>query len=286
MSPSLIDVLFRPDAFFGNVATEKVSLKIPALIVLIGAVVGAVSAYYISNPTARMMDGLSPGLGAFTTVTALVVGFIGTFVFWILLAEVFFIASMILQKELIPGFNREFIGTTLGLSGIFLLLILPMVQKQSATTLDTLSILLSILSLLALIAIIVSIFIFLSIERFNRPLEFVGYGYIPQILGSLITVVAAIIYVPSVMVPTLTKAALEDPAMIEQVTKALMHDPAMIMLTQITTLISIVFMLWSAHIWIFGMKHARSLSPRDAAICVGVPVVLYVLYLTYNLGVM
>jgi hypothetical protein len=44
-------------------------------------------------------------------------------------------------------------------------------------------------------------------------------------------------------------------------------------------------MLWSAHIWIFGMKHARGLSPRDAAICVGVPVVLYVLYLTYNLGV-
>jgi hypothetical protein len=286
MSPALIDVLLRPDEFFGKVVMEKVSLKVPALIVLIGAVVGAVSAYYISNPTARMMDGISPGLGAFTTVTALVVGFIGTFVFWSLLAEVFFIASMILQKELIPGLNREFIGTTLGLSGIFLLIILPLVQKQSATTFDTLSILLSILSLLALIAIIVSIFIFLSIERFNRPLEFVGYGYLPQILGSLITVVTAIIYVPSVTVPTLTQAALEDPAMIQQVTKALMHDPAMMILTQITTLISIVFMLWSAHIWIFGMKHARNLSPRDAAISVGVPVVLYVLYLTYNLGVM
>jgi hypothetical protein len=121
---------------------------------------------------------------------------------------------------------------------------------------------------------------------FNRVLEVVGYGYLPQVAGSLITVIAAVIFVPGVTVPTLTKAALEDPAMIQQVTKALMHDPAMMMLTQITTLVSIVFMLWSAHIWIFGMKHARGLSPRDAAICVGVPVVLYVLYLTYNLGVM
>ena len=121
---------------------------------------------------------------------------------------------------------------------------------------------------------------------FNRVLEVVGYGYLPQIAGSLITVVAAIIYIPRITVPTLTKAALQDPAMIEQVTKAFMHDPAMMELTQITTLVSIVFLLWSAHIWIFGMKHARGLSPRDAAICVGVPIVLYVLYLTYNLGVM
>jgi len=121
---------------------------------------------------------------------------------------------------------------------------------------------------------------------FNRVLEVVGYGYLPQVAGSLITVVAAVIFIPGITVPTLTKAALEDPAMIEQVTKAFMHDPAMMMLTQITTLVSIVFMLWSAHIWIFGMKHARGLSPRDAAICVGVPIVLYVLYLTYNLGVM
>jgi len=120
---------------------------------------------------------------------------------------------------------------------------------------------------------------------FTRVLQVVGYGYLPQIAGSILTLVAAVLYIPRITVPTLTKAALEDPAMIEQVTKAFMHDPAMMELTQITTLVSIVFMLWSAHIWIFGIKHARGLSPRDAAICVGIPVVLYVLYLTYNLGV-
>ena len=63
-----------------------------------------------------------------------------------------------------------------------------------------------------------------------------------------------------------------------------MHDPAMMELIQITTLVSIVFMLWSAHIWIFGIKHARNISMRDAAICVGLPIVIYIVYMIYNLG--
>ena len=44
-----------------------------------------------------------------------------------------------------------------------------------------------------------------------------------------------------------------------------MHDPAMMELTQITTLISIVFLLWSAHIWIFGIKHAREPLPAGCS---------------------
>jgi hypothetical protein len=47
-----------------------------------------------------------------------------------------------------------------------------------------------------------------------------------------------------------------------------------------------VFLLWSANIWIFGMQHARKLSPRDAALCVGLPVVIYILYMVYSVAVM
>jgi len=121
---------------------------------------------------------------------------------------------------------------------------------------------------------------------FNRVLEVVGYGYLPQIIGSLITLVAAIQYLPKITVPVLTKSALDDPEIIETAMAAFMHDPAMLELTQITSLIAIVFMLWSANIWIFGMKHARKLSMRDAAICVGAPVILYVVYVIYSLGAM
>jgi len=222
MSPSLIDVLFRPDEFFSKIKTENESLKMPALIILAGGLVAAIYGYLMAGLSAKMMAEVMPGMDVILPLVAIPSTIIMTFIIWLIAAVVFYLISIVFKGQ----------------------------------------------------------------GSFNRVLEVVGYGYLPQVAGSLITVVAAIVFVPGITVPILTKAALEDPAMIQQATKAFMHDPAMMMLTQITTLISIVFMLWSAHIWIFGMKHARNLSMRDAALCVGVPVVLYVLYLTYNLGVM
>jgi hypothetical protein len=120
---------------------------------------------------------------------------------------------------------------------------------------------------------------------FKRTLQVIGYGYLPQVIGSVITLIAAIEYVPKIVVPKITSAMMQDPAAMQQVMTGLMRDPAMVELTQITTLITIVFLLWSANIWIFGLQHARKLSSRDAALCVGIPVVLYILYMIYSLGV-
>jgi hypothetical protein len=64
-----------------------------------------------------------------------------------------------------------------------------------------------------------------------------------------------------------------------------MNDPAMMEMTQITVLISIVFLLWSANIWIFGIQKARNLSTRDSALCVVIPVAAYILYLVYTMVV-
>lgn len=222
MTPSLPDVLVRPDVFFSRVVTEKETLKIPVLIVLSVGIVAALSGYLMGGLSAKMMAGIMTGMESIIPLFAMAGALIGTFIFWLVAAGVFYLFTSLFQGQ----------------------------------------------------------------GSFRRVLETVGYGYLPQIAGSILTLVAIVIYIPRIAVPTLTKAALEDPAMIEQATKAFMHDPAMMELTQITTLVSIVFLLWSAHIWIFAIKHARGLSPRDAAICVGVPVVLYVLYLTYNLGVM
>ena len=129
-------------------------------------------------------------------------------------------------------------------------------------------------------------YLFKGQGTFTRVLEVVGYGYLPQVAGSIISLLAGLMYIPKIVVPTLSKAALQDPAMIQEATKAFMHDPAMMELTQITALVTIVCMLLSAHIWIYGMTHARGLSARDAALCVGVPVVLYVLYMIWTLGAM
>jgi hypothetical protein len=70
---------------------------------------------------------------------------------------------------------------------------------------------------------------------------------------------------------------------IQEAVNALMHDPSMMEMTQIISVISIVFLLWSASIWISGLQHSRKLPVRDAALCVGIPVVLYILYLIYSM---
>ncbi len=120
---------------------------------------------------------------------------------------------------------------------------------------------------------------------FKQTLQVIGYGYLPQVIGSVITVIVAFEYVPRIVVPHVTAAMMQDPVAMQGITTALMHDPAMMELTQITSIIGIVFLLWSANIWIFGLQKARNLSPRDAALCVGIPVIAYILFMIYSLGV-
>jgi hypothetical protein len=122
---------------------------------------------------------------------------------------------------------------------------------------------------------------------FRKTVEFVGYGFLPQVIGSVITLVAAFEYLPQVHVTAISTAGLSSDQIgqvVKDATTSMMNDPAMAMFIQISTLVTIVFLLWSANIWIFGVRHARKLSPRDAALCVGIPVVLYVIFLIYKLG--
>src|SRR5512138_126425 len=176
MSPSLLDVLVQPDAFFGTVIKEQESMKIPALIILAGGIIAAVYGYFMGGLSAKMMADVMPGLDTIIIVMAVGGALIGSFIFWLVAAGIFYLVSLAFHGK----------------------------------------------------------------GSFNRVLEVVGYGYLPQIAGSIITLIAGIYYLPSITVPAISKAALQDPALMEQATKALMHDPAMLMLTQITTLVSIV----------------------------------------------
>jgi hypothetical protein len=57
-----------------------------------------------------------------------------------------------------------------------------------------------------------------------------------------------------------------------------MNDPAMRQLTLVSTAVGILFLLWSANIWIFGVRHARNLSLRHAILTVAIPVAAYIIY--------
>jgi len=219
MKNFILDILISPNAFFRNAINEKESLKVPLLIVLCGAIVGAVHAYMVGGLTGKLMEALLPGMATILALSAGIVALIVPFLIWIVMTGIFY-----------------------GLS-----------------------------------------FLFKGQGSFRRCLEFTGYGYLPQILGSVISVIVAFMYIPKVIVPEISAAAMQDPQVIQDAVKALMHDPAMMEMTQVIAVISIVFFLWSANNWIFGMKYARNLSMRNAAICVCLWVILYVLFITYTL---
>jgi hypothetical protein len=111
---------------------------------------------------------------------------------------------------------------------------------------------------------------------FKRTLQVVGYGILPQIIGGLISTPIIYIYVSGISVPEIS-----DPALIEQVLLELMASPML----QLASLIGMIFLLWSASIWIFGIQQARNLTQRDAIITVGVPVAIYLVYTIIALGV-
>lgn len=222
MKNSIIDLLIRPGAFFQNAMNDKESLKFPGLVVLAVGIAGAMYGYLIGGLTGQLLGGIIPGMGTIITLSTVLGALIGTFVFWLIYAGVFYAFSIVFKGE----------GT------------------------------------------------------FKRTLEFVGYGYLPQFLGTLITFFIALYYIPRIHVPQLSTAAAQNPDLITDAIKALMHDPAMMELSQITLIISMVFLLWSANIWILGIQHSHKLSPRDAALCIGIPVVLYILYMVYSMTVM
>jgi hypothetical protein len=205
-----------------------------------------------------------------------------------------FFQDAIAEKESlrIPGF----IVLTLGIvSAVYAYLIGGLTGKMMTGLMPGME---SIIAISTILGALFGIFVFWGIwtgvfylmsslfkgkGTFKRSLEFIGYGYLPQIFGAILTLIIAIQYIPRVIVPEITSAASQDPQQIQVAVKALMHDPAMMEMTQIISLISIVFLLWSANIWIFGMRNARQLSERDSALCVGIPVVVYILYLIFTM---
>lgn len=113
----------------------------------------------------------------------------------------------------------------------------------------------------------------------KRTMEFTGYGLIPQIFGGIIGTYFTYQLLSGLNVPPVTSPE-QMVEFSENLVTILATDP----LAQIAGLVTILFLIWSANIWIFGMKYARNLSTRDAVLTVGIPVGLYILYLLITLA--
>jgi len=104
-----------------------------------------------------------------------------------------------------------------------------------------------------------------GVGSFRRVLEFTGYGFIPAIIAPIIGLAAVWLAYPGIDFSAI------DPQLIKQM---LMQNPLM----KASDIAGILFLLWSAVIWIFGVKHACDISRRTATVTVVLPVAVYLLY--------
>jgi hypothetical protein len=216
MKSSITDLILRPDAFFAARMADPPDLKIPVLVVLVGAIISGLNGYFTAGVTATLMAGSLGGMAGMIQAIAAVAAFIGVFVLWVVLSALFFLIA------------KVFLGT----------------------------------------------------GPFSRTAEMVGWGYFPQVVGSLVSLVLSLVYLPAVVVP---RAVPTDPAAIQAAVQHMMADPSMQMLTITGTVVSVLFLVWSANLWIFGIRHARGLSLRDAAITILIPVGVYLILVVAGL---
>lgn len=115
---------------------------------------------------------------------------------------------------------------------------------------------------------------------FRGTLAAIGYGTLPQVIGSVITILLAGSYLPRVVVHSL--GSLEDPQQIQGAVQEMMANPILSEFTRLSSVISVLFLLWSANIWIFALRHRRHLGLRDAVLTVMIPVGVFVIYTLYG----
>ncbi|PXF58207.1 MAG: hypothetical protein C4B59_13760 [Candidatus Methanogaster sp.] len=104
-----------------------------------------------------------------------------------------------------------------------------------------------------------------GVGSFRRVFEFTGYGFIPAIIAPVIGLAAVWLAYPGIDFSAI------DPQLLKQ---TLMQNPLM----KASDIAGILFLLWSAVIWIFGVKHACDISRRAATVTVVLPVAVNLLY--------
>jgi hypothetical protein len=109
---------------------------------------------------------------------------------------------------------------------------------------------------------------------FKRTLEFVSYGFVPQIFSGIVSLFVLYTILPSL------NASLQNPQLFaENLKQTLLNNP----LSLTSQAFGILCLLLSANIWVFALMHARNMSAKNAIVTVGIPVGLSLIYQIYIL---
>lgn len=107
--------------------------------------------------------------------------------------------------------------------------------------------------------------------EFRETFFLVGWGFVPTIFSGLVSAAAAYYAVAGAPNPETVQA-------IEEFSRQLKSRP----IWEVANLVGVVFTVWSGFLWTFAVKHARDLELREAALTVGGPVAVMVLWSVFQ----
>jgi hypothetical protein len=102
--------------------------------------------------------------------------------------------------------------------------------------------------------------------EFRTTLSLVGWGFVPAVFGAIVGAATNFVVFSGVRFP-------QDPQAVQSFVRELQSRPEFL----VSGLVGIVFLLWSAFLWTFAVRHAESLGLREAALTVAGPVTIALL---------
>ena len=115
---------------------------------------------------------------------------------------------------------------------------------------------------------------------FRRTFEFTGYGFLPSLVGSFITIPMSTYYVMNAEIPKISIEQLRhNPGIMKSLILSIIPQD----LIYSNLLINLAVTVWSLTLWTFAIKHARNLTTKKAFISALIPAVVFGLYQIYSI---
>ncbi|WP_457549501.1 YIP1 family protein [Archaeoglobus sp.] len=111
--------------------------------------------------------------------------------------------------------------------------------------------------------------------NFRRTFEFTGYGFLPPLIGAIITIPISYCYISQAQLPKITiNQLVQNPNIAKTLISGLLPKT----LIYSNLLINLILTAWSLTIWTFAIKHAREIELKKAFITVLIPTAIFAIY--------
>jgi len=115
---------------------------------------------------------------------------------------------------------------------------------------------------------------------FRRTFEFTGYGFLPSLIGALITIPMSYYIISKTQIPKISISQLQQNPNIVKSLILTMYPKNLIYSSLI---INLAITIWSLTLWSFAIKHAREIELKKAFICALIPSALFTLFQIWRL---